>query len=173
MKFVSIDIETTGLDEHVCQILEVGAVIADFENVYDSNRWKFYTPLIIGEPYAINLNQRLIAAMLTCTDYIDINKFPRILSNWVGSVNVFAGKNLGTFDLRFLRKIKGWDQVKFHQRVLDPTMYYLHHDDIEPPNLKTCMQRAGLPMLEHHDAVSDALMVVQLLQKAYRDGKIG
>ena len=33
MKYISIDIETTGLDRDLCQVLSIGAVIEDTNNI--------------------------------------------------------------------------------------------------------------------------------------------
>lgn len=65
MKYISIDIETTGLDPETCQILSFGAIIEDtskpltFEEVP-----KFYKQIkydtIVGEPFALNMNKELI-----------------------------------------------------------------------------------------------------------------
>jgi len=33
MKYISIDVETTGIDREKCQILSIGAVIEDTENI--------------------------------------------------------------------------------------------------------------------------------------------
>lgn len=64
MKFLSIDIETTGLDPERHQILEIGAILEDtrvpykfadipkFEAILDYNE-------ILGSPVAISLNDRL------------------------------------------------------------------------------------------------------------------
>jgi len=69
MKYISIDIETTGLDTENCQVLSIGAVIEDtndikpladlptFHGVVLSNR-------IEGDPYAINLNRDLLQTIV-------------------------------------------------------------------------------------------------------------
>ena len=65
MIYVSIDIETTGLDENNCQILSFGAIIEDtkkklpFEEIP-----KFYAVIphknLSGSPTALNMNKNLI-----------------------------------------------------------------------------------------------------------------
>lgn len=65
MKYVSIDIETTGLNPERCDILSFGAVIEDTARpaVYDHVP-KFYAVItqheISGSPFAINLNKKIV-----------------------------------------------------------------------------------------------------------------
>ena len=68
MRYISIDIETTGLDPENCQILSIGAVIEDthlpipFEDLP-----KFHAVIkrenVSGSIFALNLNKDLIQAM--------------------------------------------------------------------------------------------------------------
>jgi len=65
MKYVSIDIETTGLNPETCQILSIGAVIEDTLNILPfSEIPKFHAIIphyqIKGEPFALNLNVGII-----------------------------------------------------------------------------------------------------------------
>ena len=69
MKYISIDIETTGLDPSTCQILSVGAIIEDTNNIqsYDDLP-KFHVAIkheqITGSPFAINMNRDLIESIV-------------------------------------------------------------------------------------------------------------
>ena len=68
MKYISIDVETTGLDPENCQILSIGAVIEDthlpipFEDLP-----KFHAVIkrenVSGSIFALNMNRDLIQAM--------------------------------------------------------------------------------------------------------------
>ena len=65
MKYLSIDIETTGLDPETCQILSFGAIVEDTEKKLEYGEIpKFYKVFkhdyIQGEPFALNLNKRLV-----------------------------------------------------------------------------------------------------------------
>lgn len=76
MKYVSIDIETTGLSPENHSILSVGAIIEDTELKlpYDEIP-KFHAILIqreiTGSPFAINMNQGIISLI---SDYINGNE---------------------------------------------------------------------------------------------------
>lgn len=65
MKYVSIDIETTGLNPETCQILSIGAVIEDTLNILPfAEIPKFHAIIphyqIKGEPFALNMNKDII-----------------------------------------------------------------------------------------------------------------
>jgi len=68
MKYISIDIETTGLDPENCQILSIGAVIEDTLNQLPFEELpKFHAVIkresVYGSIFALNMNRDLIQAM--------------------------------------------------------------------------------------------------------------
>jgi DNA polymerase III epsilon subunit-like protein len=69
MKYVSIDIETTGLDSVLHKVLSIGAIIEDTNNPlpYDELP-KFHVAILhnelVGSPYAINMNRNLIESIV-------------------------------------------------------------------------------------------------------------
>lgn len=68
MKYISIDIEATGLDPETCQILSIGAVIEDTLNPLPFEELpKFHAVIkresVYGSIFALNLNKDLIQAM--------------------------------------------------------------------------------------------------------------
>jgi len=80
-----------------------------------------------------------------------------------------AGKNFGTFDLRFLEKLPRWNQlIKVRQRILDPTILYTDwKNDESLPSLSKCKKRANMTEVVSHDAVEDSFDVIALLRKEY------
>jgi DNA polymerase III epsilon subunit-like protein len=73
MKYISIDIETTGLDPDFNQILSIGAVIEDTLNPLPSEELpKFHAVIkresVYGSIFALNLNKDLIQAMKDYTE---------------------------------------------------------------------------------------------------------
>jgi oligoribonuclease len=65
MKYVSIDIETSGIDPEKHQILEFSAIIEDTKNPLSFDEIpkfnaKFFYKEIIGEPIALAMNTRLL-----------------------------------------------------------------------------------------------------------------
>lgn len=68
MKYVSIDLETTGLDPENCQILEFGAIIEDTDNKLPFDELpKFkkviYHEEIKGGAFALNMNVRILSIL--------------------------------------------------------------------------------------------------------------
>ena len=69
MKYVSIDIETTGLDPENHQILTIGAVIEDSNNPLPMDELPsihiaILRPQIVGSPFAINMNKDIIESIV-------------------------------------------------------------------------------------------------------------
>jgi oligoribonuclease len=65
MKYLSIDIETTGIDSENCEILSIGAILEDTENILPFEEApKFHCAInrrtIKGEMFATNMNRDLI-----------------------------------------------------------------------------------------------------------------
>lgn len=68
MKYVSIDIETTGLDVDNNQILEFGAILEDTENILEYNEIPKFSCIIerkniSGQVIALDINQRIISIL--------------------------------------------------------------------------------------------------------------
>ncbi len=69
MKYISIDLETTGLDPENCQILTIGAVIEDTNNIKPMEDLPTFHAAILhrrieGSPYAINMNKEIIESIV-------------------------------------------------------------------------------------------------------------
>jgi len=65
MIYLSIDIETTGLDYNNCQVLEIGAILENTDKKLDLKdipklRLVLIHNFIKGEPYALNMNKNLV-----------------------------------------------------------------------------------------------------------------
>lgn len=77
-----------------------------------------------------------------------------------------AGKNLAMFDMKFLERIPPF-QVELlkpaRRRIYDIGNMFLRPDDEHLPDLKTCLERAGIFKDVAHDSVEDAVDVVQCL----------
>lgn len=183
MRYVSIDIETTGLNPERDQILEFGAVIGDTEKEYNiNNAIKFHKIIlhrrIVGDVFAINMNREIIQEIKEAYDKSELNRafcsIQYLEENFIEwlvkndfdikeKINV-AGKNFVGFDQKFLEPY--FKNIKFSQRVLDPAvLYFDKEEDYRLPDLQTCKQRAGLNGNVSHRALGDALDVVLLLQK--------
>lgn len=193
MKYVSLDIETTGLDPVTCQILEIGLVLEDTAvtdvTVKDLPTFHCYVSegrnaLITGQPYALHLNQALLYKIFR-GEWDVIDGEPLILVpgavftvifNWLTDqgfnlnkdrINI-AGKNAAGFDMQFLKQLPNqfWNGV-FRHRVIDPAHYWLEAGDECMPDTRTCYKRAGMDEVVAHTAVEDAQSVIELLRRAH------
>ena len=69
MKYISIDVETTGLEKDRYQILSIGAIIEDTTNKLSFDDIpKFHAAIlhneITGSPFALNMNKKIIEAVV-------------------------------------------------------------------------------------------------------------
>jgi len=185
-KYVSLDIETTGLNPENCQVLEIGAVIDDGTTpIEECPTFHCYVDhgLILGEPFAVSMHQTILRRIATHEEgytYLQpwevATRFHDFLKeHGLDSENekVFvAGKNYASFDARFLSKITSWDKhIQVHHRILDPAALYWQPetDGVELPDTKTCMKRADIPGEVAHTAVEDARTVALLIRRALDD----
>jgi oligoribonuclease len=186
MIYVSIDIETTGLDPKNDQILQIGAIIEDTTNLLPFEDIPKFDCIIrheriTGSPYALAMNSGIIAKLAE-SDLCGVVPERAVLwlFEWMNEHisliserqnPVWAGKNVSSFDLPFLRKISNWSMYFADSgRTLDPAILFVDWEkDKRPPSLQDCLQRRGFSdsRVVTHDAVSDAWDVICCLRKAY------
>ncbi len=194
MKFLSVDIETTGLNPAKHGVIQVGAVYADlfdlthpiytFETyinpndmVWDNYCLKLHEHWLSKVLYRLDNGGRQLKGQPDIENSLDdaMNALDMWLSLYVPingktkllEKSVPAGKNFGSFDLQFLKNSMYCPQ--FIHRTLDPAMYYIREGDAKPPDLALCKKRAidmgcHLGLDVAHTALADALDVVTLLQ---------
>lgn len=191
MKYVSIDIETTGLNHDICNIIEFAAVVDDLKVQAPLEKLPTFQTYIlqdhyIGEPYALSMHAEIFKkianwqkAGVNVSSPADLLvRFHTFLTtlggytngNGVIKINV-AGKNFGNFDSKFLEKLPHHNLlVKFNHRILDPgILYFDPEQDFETlPGTESCMKRAGIPGEVQHTALEDAINVVKLLRYKYQ-----
>ncbi len=190
MKYVSIDIETTGLNHDICNVIEFAAIADDLSLQMPLESLPTFQTYIlqdhyVGEPFALAMHAEIFRKIANWQKESDINicaaaellpRFHTFLTTLAGytapngilKINV-AGKNFGNFDSKFLEKLPHHDLlVKFNHRILDPAMLYFNpeEDDILPGTEK-CLKRAGIAADVKHTALEDAINVVKLLRKKY------
>lgn len=198
MKFVSIDIETTGLDPETCDVLEVGAIINTDDKTPLSElpayRFLIKMPTYYGEPYALSMHPKLFKEIaksksnvdwgLSQPDYTKLcggpMDFVRTFNEWlvVNGIDpyqyVAAGKNFANFDAHFLKKLYdgGRYRIGWHHRIFDPASMFVIETDELLPGTRTCMERAGIKELDYegepHSALYDAAAVVALIRKGLK-----
>jgi oligoribonuclease len=184
MIYCAIDIETCGLSVENCDILEFGAVLDDLNNpkpIKMLSKFHCYFNLnnYHGEPYALSMHSKIfkrIAEKEKGFTYCSPSKFGFMFKKFlldngykcehdIVTINA-AGKNLAGFDIPFLNaKTDIQKHVNIRKRVLDPSILFINRNDIALPSLSECKKRAGLSENVAHDAISDAIDVIELLRK--------
>jgi len=178
--YVSIDIETTGLDWRICQTIEVGAVIDDYKSaIVDLPTFRCYVDhgLFRGQPYALSMHAEIFRRIATGDTKIDIlepSEVADYFASWLSrngfdpnmEKTIVAGKNFAAFDKCFLEDLPGWAaEVNMKHRIIDPgNMFYIPGVDDGPPDTEECLRRAKLPPVVNHKALDDAFDVVRLIR---------
>lgn len=180
MNYMSIDVETTGLDPDVCQVIQIGAVI-DGEDFYDrpiEDLPHFNLGIrherVVGEYGALDMNGWLFNAinngvMASDTPAVAWDRFRPWVAAYrpaLGPRVVATGKNFASFDRRFLGRMWPNFDREFHHRSIDPAGFFMRWNDKVPPSTAECLLRAGLPSDVAHDALEDARTVCRLLRIA-------
>jgi oligoribonuclease len=169
MRYVSLDLETSGSDPLRHQVLELAAVVED-------TRRTATTPLaelpafrralryreLTGTPGALALNARLLVELAdkTKADAPDICAPTEVLPQ----LREFLLAN------GFKPDKKDCVSVTLAEpAVLDPAAFYLNwHKDSRLPSMLICQARFGDPEPHvAHEALADALEVVRLLRPFY------
>lgn len=184
LKYVALDVETTGRDPSKHQVLELALVVetdwvtpvADLPCL----RLTVDHPLVCGELRALTMNRDLLAEI--CQRGGDANRrdawgkvrqFLRLFFPDDEKVTV-AGKNAAGFDLPFCEAtFEGWERRRFYHRVLDVGSLYVDpFTDARLPDSAECMRRAGLPGAVPHTALDDARLVVQMVRRHFARGAL-
>ena len=187
--FVSIDIETTGLDPMACDTIEVGAVIDDWLFPL-SNPPTFHCYIeksfYRGQPYALSMHAKIFRRIATKEKgylYLKPSQFAPVFGGWLRDNGAYvidpenpereargtpAGKNYASFDDKFLRMFPEYDKyIKLHHRVLDPgNLFWDPLSDSKPPGSQTCMKRCHQEGEVAHTALEDAISVAKMIQVA-------
>lgn len=192
MIYFSIDIETAGTnwDEHT--ILEFGAILEDTKKKLTFEEVPKFScllkhPKYIGTPYAIAMNKEIFEELKneqSNCEIINFNELGFKFRKWLFEQNnlssekfidnfnpitiTVAGKNFGTFDMRFLENLNDFkNNVWFRRRVLDPAVLCFDNNfDKYLPDLKICKERVGIENSEiAHRTIQDAWDVIKILRE--------
>ena len=182
--YVSIDIETTGLDPDTCQVLEIGAVIHDpAKPLLECPTFRACVKhdVITGSPRALQMNARLLEEIAegggewkgdACARFREWLETHLPIGDLTANYIHALGKNVGTFDLVFLNKISTWPRWLFHYRSCDVGSMYATQDGIDGQEELGCEIADDLSIPgEPHDALYDALVSLALARDFWQRTK--
>ena len=174
MKYLSIDLETTGVDERNSNVVEFGAVIFDLDKKQTRQELEalptFHTYVspptgtdetYIGQPYALSMHPTIFRRIATrekgyeytCPKNVEQKFYKFLIDNGFekslkdDKIHITAaGKNFGVFDMRFINHCLGFGNlIRIRHRIIDVgTVYFDPTRDATPPNTEECKKRAGI-----------------------------
>lgn len=176
MKYVSIDIETTGVRPQVDQILQLALVVEDTRYPEIPVQELPYFCRIVkheeyhGNPYALGLNAWILDLLSGRTKAV--SPYPIVhIDGLASDANAFlndqlgtgrfnaAGKNAANFDIPFLPEELA---RRFRHRVIDPGSVFVNWSKDSLPTLGDLIDT---PV--SHDALGDARDVITCLRRSY------
>jgi hypothetical protein len=189
MRYLSLDLETSGPHPQRHQVLELAAVVEDSRHPLPLHELPSFRrvvrhPEYLGTAGALALNARLLVELAQkepnpelCTPAELLPQLREFLlaqgfkPDKKDCVRVtMAGKNVASYDLGFLKELPGWGTlVGADPAMLDPAAFYLNwRKDSRLPSMTICKARARFTDREvAHEALADALDVVRLLRPFY------
>lgn len=168
--YVSIDIETTGINTAKDQVLEFAAVVWDREDVMECSFFecRIYRERLNGQPKALHMNRDYIEELKDIElplpyGWLWPGNFGKNFRRWLdsqGIVKAFPlGKNYAGFDKQFLERMDGWPGDHFNQRYLD--VGTLAANRLSIPSLFDIKINRTIPGVPH-SALYDARYALQI-----------
>lgn len=163
-KYISIDIETTGLDPENDQILEFAAVVwKDYGPILEQPYFHrvIYHDRVSGSPMAMSMNAKLLEKIARGegSSLVDTFKdFSKFLDDHFdpGQKIHPLGFNVGQFDMAFLRRCISFPSFRFLHRCLEVGSLYAGPDGIPASSdLYSCS----------HEALDDARNALELARR--------
>lgn len=189
MKYLSIDIETTGLDPENDQILEIAMILEDTNLKQSLDQLPKLHIYVLRDTYkggskAIEMNAHTFKrinelieddcnteSILCREEHIDENVVEFFIDNKINKFSKIsiAGANLEGFDMKFLKKVLQEDVIdSFNRRAIEPAHFFVDWEkDKKLPTLQECKKRAGIEGDVAHNALDDAWDVIQVLRTQY------
>ena len=176
MKYVSLDLETTGLDKE-CAVIEVAIVLEDTSayplppvEELPQRSWLIRPDqMFFANWIAMEMNHELLKEAHESERSVGAHEawddMENTLRAWgfgmvKGNRATLAGKNVAGFDRKFLpRSVDRY----FHHRCIDPGSVLIDFTRDKVPGMRELLGEGNV----QHRALGDALDVVRLLRRRY------
>jgi hypothetical protein len=172
--YLSIDIETTGVDRQKSHVLQLACVYdngKDLAELPTFSRVIKWPVISHAEEYAMNLNKELLERAFKKQNIVSIDQARSEFVIWQDKIQrtgrfTPAGKNIQGFDIPILENpVNMFSCRRFLRRVLDPgSMYSDEFNHV--PTLGEINRLTGRDEVSH-DALSDAWDVVYAIRRKW------
>lgn len=176
--YISIDIESTGLDADVHQILEFAAVLWVNDGPVEDQPYVNFVvdpriegeKYIVGDPYALQMNHRLITKIVEgegrAISFV-MSRLKQLLHTYgISPENPIAiiGQNFGKMDFQFLRRVEDWPANYFSHRFFDVSTIAATRD-----GMQSAANILDIPDIEgdKHEALYDARVALHWVREYF------
>lgn len=152
--FLAIDIETTGLDPSWCQILSIGGILFNATDVLETLDLKIRYDRIIGEQYALDMNEKLIkeCSLVGSSYHFVKDRFCEFMMH-LPKPTYALGFNISAFDIPFL-EMRGFDCSTLSHRRIELGTLLINEDGAPTSSKEAVPEYCGHEV--HHTAIGDA-----------------
>ena len=185
--FISIDVETSGVDPQQHQILEIAAVAWDHEDInecsffratvdprFGRQEGRYGSGNIVGEPRALIMNQRLLKDIGEGNGFAskEISQQFRNWATWETPLNA-VGLNYGGFDHQFLKFFPDWPLELFGYRFTEVGSLFVTNEGPVSGTaaMSDAAERHGIEG-RPHEALFDAKCALAILMDHLADKSV-
>lgn len=173
--YLSLDVETTGVDIQRVHVLQLAAVYDNGKPLQELQTFDAviaWPTITYGEEYAMNLNKHLLERADRNDRVVNVGTARENFEKWLAVVQpegriTVAGKNAAGFDLPILtNNVNRFFFRRFLRRVLDPGSMYTEEFDHIPDQGEINKLIGRQPV--SHDALDDCMDVVHAIRHKWQ-----
>lgn len=165
-EFLSVDVETTGLDPDKDMIIQLGAVAFNMDGTFEEFSNYVSWPRYGGDAFALQMNAAILKKLAT-EEHPPAQVVAEAFKLWVNAKCVPkvtpVGWNVGPFDCAFLKK---WG-ITFGHRCVELGTLFMNTTTGKPAT-SAAITREWLGREVTHDALQDARDARELMMRRLR-----
>lgn len=167
-EFLSVDVETTGLDADKDMVIQLGAVAFDLDG--NSEEFSNYVswPRYGGDAFALQMNAVILKKLAT-EEHPPVHAVAAGFKAWLEAKCVPrvipVGWNVGSFDCAFLKK---WGITQFNHRCIELGTLYMNPETFKPGTSNDATKK-WFDRDVTHDALQDARDARDLFLRVVRE----